>query len=109
MKNVTKDFVSREIKWTSELESHLARNHGLAWNPERLRVAAYRPYCSAWTYYDAIITHRLYQQDSIFPVDGNWNNRVIVYTQAGSQKDFCVMAVDRLPDLHFVGAAAGTE
>ncbi len=38
----TKDFVSRDIKWTSELESHLARNHGLAWNPERLRVASRR-------------------------------------------------------------------
>jgi predicted helicase len=105
----TKDFVSRDIKWTSELESHLARNHGLAWNPERLRVASYRPYCSAWTYYDAIITHRLYQQDSIFPVTGSWRNRAIVYTQAGSQKPFCVLAVDRLPDLHLVGAAAGTE
>jgi predicted helicase len=34
---------------------------------------------------------------------------VIAYTQPGSQKPFTVGASDRLLDLHFVGAAAGTE
>jgi len=107
--SATSDFVSREIKWTSELEAYLARGHELAWDASRLRRAQYRPYCAAWTYYDAVITHRLYQQDSIFPVASDWHNKVIVYTQAGSQKPFCVLAADRLPDLHLVGAAAGTE
>jgi predicted helicase len=69
----------------------------------------YRPFCRRWTYYDAIVTHRLYQQDQIFPVQGEWSNRAIAYTQPGSQKDFMVCAVDALPDLHFVGAAAGAE
>jgi len=105
----TNDFVSREIKWTSELESHLERGKALKWEPGRVRRSSYRPYCSAWTYYDAVITHRLYQQDGIFPVSGAWNNKAIVYTQAGSQKPFCAIAVDRLPDLHLVGAAAGSE
>ena len=40
---------------------------------------------------------------------GDWENKAIVYTQAGSQKPFCVIAVDTLPDLHLVGAAAGSE
>ena len=69
----------------------------------------YRPFFRRWTYYSDVITHRLYQQDSIFPVCGNWDNEAIVYTQSGSQKPFMTCAVSSLPDLHFVGAAAGTE
>jgi predicted helicase len=105
----TGDFVSREIKWTSELEAHLRKGTTLAFDEARIRVAMYRPFCSSLSYYDAVITHRLYQQDQIFPVRGEWANTAIAYTQPGSQKDFMVCAVSRLPDLHFVGAAAGSE
>jgi len=105
----TGEFVSREIKWTSELEAHLVRGTELAVDPARVRSAMYRPFFRRWTYYSDVITHRLYQQDSIFPVEGAWDNRAIVYTQPGSQKPFMASAVSSLPDLHFVGAAAGTE
>jgi predicted helicase len=105
----TGEFVSREIKWTSELEAHLVRGTALAMDPVRVRSAMYRPFFRRWTYYSDVITHRLYQQDSIFPVEGEWDNRAIVYTQPGSQKPFMASAVSSLPDLHFVGAAAGTE
>jgi predicted helicase len=107
--NGTGDFVSREIKWTSELEAHLARGTKLVIEPSRVKEAMYRPFCRVWTYYAAAITHRLYQQDSVFPVDHDWDNKVIVYTQPGSQKPFMTCSVSRLPDYHFVGAAAGTE
>lgn len=105
----TGEFVSREIKWTSELEAHLARGTELTANPSRIREAMYRPYCRLWTYYTDVITHRLYQQDSVFPVSGAWDNKAIVYTQPGSQKPFMACSVSSLPDLHFVGAAAGSE
>ena len=103
------DHVSRTIKWTSELEAHLSRNQPLAFDVARIRSVQYRPFCAFLSYYDHIITHRLYQQDNIFPVEGVWNNRAIIYTQAGSQKPFCVGASNRLIDLHYVGAAAGAE
>lgn len=103
------DFVSREIKWTSELEDHLVRGTKLAVSEQLCRQAMYRPFIKLWTYYSEAITHRLYQQDSIFPIHQAWENVVIVYTQPGSQKPFMACAVSALPDLHFVGAAAGTE
>jgi predicted helicase len=105
----TGEFVSREIKWTSELEAHLARGTELALDSNHAREAMYRPFSRLWTYYADVITHRLYQQDSIFPVKGAWDNEAIVYTQPGSQKPFMTCSVSSLPDLHFVGAAAGTE
>jgi len=106
---VTGDFVSRSIKWTSELEAHLKRGTMLSLQKPRIRPAMYRPYCRLWTYYSEVITHRLYQQNAIFPVVGDWNNVAIVFTQPGSQKPFAVCSVQGLPDLHFVGAAAGTD
>lgn len=52
--------------------------------------------------------HRLYQQNSIFPVSSAVVSRCIVLTDPTAQKPWLACAVDRLPDLHFVGAAAGT-
>lgn len=103
------DFVNREIKWTSELEAHLVRGTKLTVDEKLCRQSMYRPFCKRWTYYGEVVTHRLYQQDSIFPVRRKWDNVAIVYTQPGSQKPFMVSAVSALPDLHFVGAAAGAE
>jgi predicted helicase len=105
----TGDFVSRVIKWTSELEAHLVNGDPLTFTRSRIRTSVYRPFCKRFTYYDSIITHRIYQQDRIFPIEGTWKNIVIAYTQPGSQKPFMVGAADQLLDLHFVGAAAGTE
>jgi predicted helicase len=103
----TSGWVTRDIKWTSELEAHLRRGTKLRFQAERLRKAQYRPFVSVETYYDRVITHRLYQQDSIFPVRRAVVNRCIVLTDPTAQKPWLVCAVDRLPDLHFVGAAAG--
>ena len=103
------DFVSREIKWTSELEAHLKRGTTLTVQATRCREAMYRPFCKRWTYYDNVITHRVYQQDLIFPVCGEWDNTALVFTNPGSQKPFMAGAVSVLPDLCFVGGAAGTQ
>lgn len=100
--------VSREIKWTSELEALLTKDRPLAFNSDRVRRAAYRPYSFRSTYYDRHITHRLYQQDEFFPVDREVRNELIVFSDPTSQKQWMAAAVDQLPDLHFVGAAAGT-
>jgi predicted helicase len=103
----TGSWVSRDIKWTSELEAHLKRGTSLRLEPSRIRAAQYRPFVSMPTYYERVLTHRLYQQDYIFPVDRKVENRCIITTDPTGQKPWLVCAVDRLPDLHFVGAAAG--
>jgi hypothetical protein len=41
-----KDWVTRAIKWTSELENHMLSNDILSFNSKRERVALYRPYVS---------------------------------------------------------------
>jgi predicted helicase len=105
----TGSWVSREIKWTSELENSLRNSVPLSFSNDHIRKALYRPYFKSWTYYDRIITHRLYQQDSIFPVGQNVENRLIMCTDSSAQKPWMVLSTDILPDLHLVGAAAGTH
>jgi predicted helicase len=103
----TASWVARDIKWTSELEAHLRRGTILTFRAARVRTAQYRPFVALKTYYDRAITHRIYQQDSIFPVDRDVDNMCIVVTDPTAQKPWLVLAVNRLPDLHLVGAAAG--
>ncbi|MEO5812090.1 MAG: type ISP restriction/modification enzyme [Rhodanobacter sp.] len=101
------DWVSREIKWTSELESSLRRNVVLSFDVTRVRKAMYRPYSEAWTYFDRVITHRIYQQDSIFPIGKPESNKCVIVTDPSAMKPWLACSVDQLPDLHYVGAAAG--
>ncbi|WP_439478765.1 type ISP restriction/modification enzyme [Brevundimonas sp.] len=101
------DHVSRSIKWTSELEALLSKDRPIRLGAERIRDAAYRPFTSKKTYYDRHVTHRVYQQDEFFPIERHVRNELIVFSDPTSQKPWMCAAVDRLPDLHYVGAGAG--
>lgn len=100
--NELRDFVSREIKWTSELEHHLDRGTELRFVPDCLRTHAYRPYTKLTIYYARALTHRTYQQDSIYPLVGPWDNVAIGFTGLSSSKPFHALGVDRLPSYDFL-------
>ncbi|MCH7663672.1 MAG: DNA methyltransferase, partial [Chloroflexi bacterium] len=94
-----RNFVSREIKWTEELEAHLDRNTQLNFNTGNLRPHAYRPFIGRQIYYARGLTHRIYQNDSIFPISGKWNNLEIGFSGISSKKSFSTLAVNLLPSL----------
>lgn len=106
--SATAGWVRRDIKWTSELEKRLGSHVPLAFSSERIRLSSYRPFCHVYTYYDHVVTHRPYQQNSIFPIAENVENRCIVFTDPTAQKPWLALSVSDLPDLHYVGSAAGT-
>ncbi len=91
-----RDFVSREIKWTEELESHLDRDTDLEFDVDHIRPSLYRPFVKVPTYYTRVLTHRTYRQDSFFPIRGNWDNRAICFV-AGNRLDFAAIATNLLP------------
>jgi predicted helicase len=97
----TSDFVHRDIKWTSELEAHMERGTKLTLEPIHARRIAYRPFVVAWGYYAQVLTHRTYQQNSIFPLIGDWANKSISINMGS--KDFCALATATLSDYHFNG------
>ena len=97
IKETLRNFVSRDIKWTEELESHLDRDDPLTFKKSELVVGADRPFIAVPTYYARVITHRVYQQDQIFPIGKRWDNRAIGFSGAASVKPFQCLAVDRVP------------
>lgn len=98
--NIT-DFVDRAIKFTSELEDHLSKGTKLVFNKDRTIQALYRPYYKLYTYFDKVITHRIYQQDFIFPI-GQENDNVLISINIGN-KPFNVVGAKLLPDYHLNG------
>ena len=100
--NTMGDWVDRSIKWTSELEQHLAKGDVLEFATQSIIPALYRPFIAKYCYYAPIITHRRYQQPQIFPDGGRWENKVICFSGIASSKPFSVLAVDRLYSHDFI-------
>jgi predicted helicase len=103
-KHETKDL----IKWDRELDKYLHRGVEKHFNPEAIIPSLYRPFCKQWFYFDRHFNGMVYQWAGILPTQAHMN-RLILYTQPGSQKPFMVGAGETVCDLHFVGAAAGSE
>ena len=96
-KDRLRNFVSREIKWTEELEGHLDKGTKLSFNRAHIRGSAYRPFVKCYTYFARVLTHRVYKQDSIFPIESDWNNAAIGFSGLSSSKPFQCLAVDCVP------------
>ncbi|MDP1746204.1 MAG: type ISP restriction/modification enzyme [Bacteroidota bacterium] len=107
-KNKINDFVSREIKWTSELEAHLVKGTKLKFNKDSIIPSLYRPFTKMLTYYERVFTHRVYQQDKIFPIGKpELENFVIGFNGKDSPKPFTLLAFNSLTDLNSLSPAAG--
>ena len=94
-------WVDKSIKWTTELERHLAKGDRLAFAEKNITSCLYRPFVTKHSYYAPIITHRRYQMPQIFPHEGSVRNAIICFCV--NAKDFYVIASDRLGDLHLTG------
>ncbi|HEV2569297.1 type ISP restriction/modification enzyme [Sphingomonas sp.] len=109
MPNRTGDWVDRSIKWTSELEAYLKQPKRLHSSRKLKRCALYRPFTKVVTHFAPIISHRPYQQHRFFPFGTEVPNPYLAMTGPGSQKPWMSLASDVVPDLHLVGAGAGTN
>jgi predicted helicase len=92
------DFVDRTIKWTEELEAHLERGSELHFNKKFIRESLYRPFVKKLTYFDRIITHRIYQNNSIFPIGEKEKSNPTICFVAGNRLSFSAIATDFLPN-----------
>ncbi|MBX9682697.1 MAG: DNA methyltransferase, partial [Hyphomicrobium sp.] len=100
------DEVSRTIKWTSELEAQIRRGTQLEFDAKKIQGSLYRPFFAAQTYFDRIITHRVYQQPSFFPIGAAARTPSIAF-MCGDRQPFALIATDRLPNLNMFSADAG--
>ena len=101
------NFVDREIKWTSELESHLEKGNALTFDKDCIIESIYRPFIKSFFYFDKIIIHRVYQNESIFGFKNKYKNTLITVMGDSTGKPFFVLSINLLPDLNFVSPASG--
>ena len=94
-------WVTRSIKWTTELEQYLVKGNALSFSEGNIVSGLYRPFVEKFCYYAPIITHRRYQMPQIFPHGLHVDNKVINFCVNG--KHFYALAIDKLTDLHFTG------
>ncbi|MDO7884274.1 type ISP restriction/modification enzyme [Hymenobacter sp. CA2-7] len=103
------NFVDRTIKWTSELEAYLQKGTPLNFNEEKIIESIYRPFIKEYFYFDKIITHRFYQNESVFGIDGKLPNVAIGFIGKDTPRPFSVLAHDRLVGLNFLSTASGCQ
>lgn len=90
------NFVSRDIKWTSELEEHLDKGSKAIFNGANLSPYQDRPFNRMTVIFAPVLVHRRYQQSKIFPMR-KIKNRAIGFSGLASAKPFQTLAVDCLP------------
>lgn len=96
------DFVKREIKFGSEIESHLNKGHDLIFEESNIIFSEYRPFIKQHCYFDKIITHRIYQNENIFGFKSTHQNRVICFSGGSSSKPFTSLISNKLFSFDYI-------
>jgi predicted helicase len=102
--NVPTEF-NKSIKWTRAVKQDFAKGTKYIFNGNFIRKGLYRPFIKRFLYFNPDLNEMQYRLPEIFVNE----NLVICFTDAGSQKPFMTFASNHIPDLHLVGAGAGTQ
>ena len=92
---------SDNVIWDQALKDRLKRKKKIVFSKEQIRKVQYRPYVKQHCYAEHLLVQRKAQMDAVFPSNG-LKNQVICVPGIGSTKPFSVLAVDSMPDLHFI-------
>ena len=92
---------SNKVKWDTTLINRLRSGRLTSFTPFCVKLVAYRPFVKSHCYVDDVLAKRPKIRQSMFP-ESDTVNRVICVPGIGSTKPFSVLAVDTMPDLHFV-------
>jgi predicted helicase len=98
-----------DMKWTRAVKADLAAGTRYAHDQGVVVRSAYRPFDEPLLHFNGRLVEVQYQQTKLFGERGDKSNKVIAFTDAGSQKPFMVLACQHVFDYHFVGAAAAAS
>lgn len=100
------EFVNKDptlFSWSSKHVEWAAKGRKIEFSSAFSRKALYRPFSKLWCYFDPLYIHRAGQIPNIFPTPTS-ENQLICTTSIGD-KEFSVLMVSVLPDLHVIGTA----
>lgn len=91
------DWVTREIKWTSELEKALVDKFDISFNGDFVVDTLYRPFEKRKVHYSPKFIHRTYRQPDFFPFRSKATNPLLTFV-AGNRLSFATLATNLLPN-----------
>lgn len=95
----TEDASPIPIKWDADLSRHRVNGVAKRFEYSSITKALYRPYTGRLVYFDKHFNSRVFQLPSMFYAGKT--NTIISFSDPGFRADFCVLASDRIMDLHF--------
>jgi len=90
------------VSWSQELIEDLRRGQKHDFNPGNIVPSMYRPFVRQWLYFAKSLNKRTFQIPKLFPEPG-LENIAIAVQAPGNNKDFTVLIINHIPDLHLVG------
>jgi predicted helicase len=87
------------IKWDADLSRHRTKGVVKTFEDNYIIEALYRPFTRCLVYFDKHFNSRVFQLPCMFYDDKK--NTIISFSDPGFRADFCVLASDRIVDLHF--------
>ena len=93
------------IKWTPDLIRQLRSDIPNIFNKSDIRRSMYRPFVSKYLYYSKNLNWSQYRLPHVFPSGSNSENKIISFCM--NNKQFYILATNRVFDLHFTGDAWG--
>lgn len=91
------------VKWSRGLKKKLVQNQSIEHNLKAVISSIYRPFTKKWLYYDKNIVEYPGIYHSIFGEE----NKVIYVSGGGARRDFSVLMVDSIPNLHLMENGRG--
>lgn len=98
-----KQFVSKDaekISWSNKLYSLLRSNKKMDFNEGKIKTSPYRPFSSAYIYFDDNLNERRGKVPSMFPTEKH-KNFVITTSGAGHRGKFSALISDLPPSYNF--------
>jgi predicted helicase len=110
-RNVSADAFVRyddsAISWSRDLKLDLERGKHLRFSPTNLRKAIYRPFYSAFLYFDRVLNEEVYLWPHILPTPSQeQENRNIVITDIGHRSPHSALMTSSLSDVHLCASDA---
>ncbi|OHR34174.1 damage-inducible protein [Corynebacterium sp. HMSC074C05] len=99
-KNASELADPAKIKWSVSLETAAAAGRESEALDKDYRVGIYRPFCSQYSNFSALLNHSRYQLPSMFPTPVHQNIGFVVMAPRDAA-NFAVLATELMPDLSF--------
>ena len=100
----TRNDTPTAIKWAVGLRGMLRRNIEIAFNPLKVRLSMYRPFCKQYVYFEPRYAERVYRISAMFPTS-DAPNQVIGVTGRRALGPFSTLITDVLPNLNLLEAS----